>query len=219
MGALVLTTFVTLDGVMQAPGGPQEDTRGGFPHGGWSFPYQDETAGGFIAGVFDRADAFLLGRRTYQIFAAYWPRVTDPANPIAVKLNSLPKYVASRSLGNATWHNTTVVRGHDLAAEVTELKKRVGRELQVHGSGALAQSLLGLGLVDTLHLLTFPVVLGTGFRLFAEGTVPTAFRHVDGQVTPSGVSIQTYQPAGRPSYGTFELPEDVPEAPEEGTGS
>jgi dihydrofolate reductase len=211
MGTLTITTFVTLDGVLQAPGGPEEDTRGGFPYGGWSYPYNDEDFGRFMTGVFDQVDAFLLGRRTYQIFAAFWPRVTDPADPIAAKLNSLPKYVASRTLTDVTWENTTVVRGHDMAAEVTELKKRTGRELQVHGSGALAQSLLGLGLVDKLHLLTYPVVLGTGFRLFAEGTVPTAFRHVDGRITSSGISIQTYEPAGRPTYGSYELPEPEPE--------
>lgn len=152
--------------------------------------------------VFSRVDAFLLGRRTYEIFAGYWPKITDPADPIAAKLNSLPKYVASQSLTQADWKGTTVIGG-DLGKEVTALKERTERELQVHGSGALAQSLLALDLVDTLHLLTFPVLLGAGRRLFAEGAVPTAFRHVGGATTASGVTIHTYEREGRPTYGSY----------------
>ncbi|MET9382692.1 dihydrofolate reductase family protein [Streptomyces sp. NPDC002928] len=207
MGKLVSTIFVTLDGVYQAPGGPQEDTRGGFQHGGWSFPYGDDDFGRFINEVFDGAGAFLLGRRTYDIFASFWPKVTDPADPVAGKLNALPKYVASSTLTTPDWAGTTVVSG-DLAKEVTVLKERTDGELQVHGSGALVGSLLALDLVDTLHLLTFPVVLGTGLRLFREGAVPTAFRHVGGRVTAAGVSIQTYDFAGRPEYGSYELPDN-----------
>jgi dihydrofolate reductase len=206
MGKLVLTSFVTLDGVYQAPGGRDEDRRGGFDHGGWSFPYGDEDFGRFVSEVFERAGAFLLGRRTYEIFAAFWPKVTDPADPIASRLNSLPKYVVSTTLDQADWAGTTVVRG-DLAKEITALKERTDGELQLHGSGALAQSLLAQDLIDTVHLLTFPVVLGTGLRLFAEGAVPTAFRHTGGRVTGAGVSIQSYDLAGRPEYGTYELPE------------
>ncbi|MGW0824807.1 dihydrofolate reductase family protein [Streptomyces sp. NPDC002845] len=202
MGKLTLTSFVTLDGVYQAPGGPDEDTRGGFEHGGWSVPYGDEDFGRFIGEVFGRADAFLLGRRTYEIFAGYWPKITDPADPVASKLNSLPKYVASRTLTQPEWAGTTVL-GDDLGKEVTALKERTGREVQIHGSGALAQSLLALDLVDTVHLLTFPVVLGSGLRLFAEGALPTAFRHAGGRITGAGVSIQTYERQGRPTYGSY----------------
>ncbi|MEW2113894.1 dihydrofolate reductase family protein [Streptomyces sp. NPDC005474] len=208
MGTLTLTSFVTLDGVYQAPGGPKEDPRGGFEHGGWSVPYGDEDFGRFVGEVFDRVDAFLLGRRTYNIFASYWPKITDPADPIASKLNTLPKYVVSAGLQEPEWANTTVLGG-DLGKEVAALKERTDREVQVHGSGLLAQSLLALDLVDKVHLLTFPVVLGTGRRLFAEGAVPTAFRHAGGRTTAAGVSIQTYEFAGRPEYGTYELPQNA----------
>ncbi|MFE1248341.1 dihydrofolate reductase family protein [Streptomyces sp. NPDC058735] len=208
MGTLVSTLFITLDGVYQAPGGPQEDTRGGFPHGGWSFPYADEDFGRFITEVFARPGAFLLGRRTYDIFAPYWPKVTDPADPVASKLNSLPKYVPSSTLKAPGWAGTTVLSG-DLAEEVAGLKDRTTGEIQVHGSGALVRSLLALDLVDTLHLLTFPVVLGSGFRLFPEGSVPTAFEHAGGSVTGTGVSIQTYHPKGRPEYGEYGMPEEA----------
>lgn len=208
MGTLTLTSFVTLDGVHQAPGGPHEDPRGGFQQGGWTVPYWDEDFGRFIDEVFARVDAFLLGRRTYDIFASYWPKVTDPADPVASRLNALPKYVASASLEDPEWSGTTVLSG-DLGTEVAALKERTARELQVHGSGVLAQSLLALDLVDKVHLLTFPVVLGAGRRLFAEGAVPTAFRHTDGRTTAAGVSIQTYEFAGRPEYGTYELPENA----------
>lgn len=204
MGTLTLTSFVTLDGVYQAPGGPKEDPRGGFEHGGWSVPYGDEDFGRFVGEALERADAFLLGRRTYNIFASYWPKVTDPADPIASRLNALPKYVVSAGLQEPEWANTTVLSG-DLGKEVAALKERTDREVQVHGSGLLAQSLLALDLVDKVHLLTFPVVLGTGRRLFAEGAVPTAFRHAGGRTTAAGVSIQTYEFAGRPEYGTYEL--------------
>ncbi|MPY63083.1 dihydrofolate reductase family protein [Streptomyces spongiae] len=208
MGKLTLTQFVTLDGVYQAPGGPEEDRRNGFEHGGWTFPYADEDFGRFVDENFGRVDAFLLGRRTYEIFAGYWPKVTDPANPVASKLNSLPKYVASSTLTQPEWSNTTVLAG-DLEKEVADLKERTEGEVQIHGSGALAQSLLALDLIDTVHLLTFPVVLGSGFRLFARGLVPTAFRHAGGSVTSRGVSIQTYDLEGRPTYGSFDLPEDA----------
>ncbi|MFF4501063.1 dihydrofolate reductase family protein [Streptomyces sp. NPDC001401] len=208
MGKLVSTIFVTLDGVYQAPGGPQEDTRGGFEHGGWSFVYGDDDFGRFVNEVFERPAAFLLGRRTYDIFASYWPKVTNPDNLIAGKLNALPKYVASSTLTDPEWANTTVISG-DLAKEVTALKERTDGELQVHGSGALVQSLLALDLVDTLHLVTFPVVLGTGLRFFVEGAVPTRFRRTGGRITPAGVSIQSYDLAGRPEYGSYELPENA----------
>jgi dihydrofolate reductase len=144
---LTLTTFLSVDGVMQAPGGPDEDRSGGFDQGGWLVPYADDDMGEFMAGVMAEADAFLLGRRTYDIFAAAWPRVTDPADPIATKLNGLPKFVPSSSLQEPAWDPTTILRG-DLVEEVEALKARPGRELQVHGSGALARSLLRHGLID-----------------------------------------------------------------------
>ncbi|MFJ9629895.1 dihydrofolate reductase family protein [Streptomyces sp. NPDC091280] len=206
MGKLVSTIFVTLDGVYQAPGGPEEDTRGGFEHGGWSFVYGDDDFGRFVVDVFDRSAAYLLGRRTYDIFASYWPNMTDPADPIASKLNALPKYVASATLTDPSWAGTTVLGG-DLAKEVTALKERTEGEVQVHGSGALVRSLLELDLLDTVHLVTFPVVLGTGLRLFPEGTTPRAFRRTGGTITGTGVSIQTYDLAGRPTYGSYADPE------------
>ncbi|MEU6735839.1 dihydrofolate reductase family protein [Streptomyces physcomitrii] len=199
-----LTAFVSLDGVHQAPGGPEEDTSGGFTQGGWSVPYGDEDFGRFITEVFDRAEAFLLGRRTYEIFAAHWPRVTDPADPVAGKLNRLPKYVASTTLASADWAHTTVL-GEDVPERVRQLKSRPGGELQVHGSARLARTLLAHGLVDTLHLLVFPVVLGSGRTLFGGGALPTAFTLGGVRTTSTGVVIHTYEAAGRPEYGSYAL--------------
>jgi dihydrofolate reductase len=208
MAQLSITTFVTLDGVMQAPGGPNEDPSDGFDLGGWSVPYGDEDFGRFITEVFDRAGAFLLGRRTYEIFAGYWPKVTDPADPVASRLNTLPKYVASTTLDQADWEGTTVIGG-DLVKEVAAIKERTDGELQIHGSGGLAQSLMKHDLIDTLNLLVFPVVLGKGRRFFADGAVPTAFRHAASRTTGTGVAIHTYELEGRPQYGTYELNEGV----------
>ncbi|MFI0962828.1 dihydrofolate reductase family protein [Streptomyces sp. NPDC021080] len=202
MGKLTLTAFVTLDGVHQAPGGPEEDRSGGFEHGGWSVPYGDDDFGRFVVDNFSRVEAFLLGRHTYEIFAGYWPKMTDPADPIASKLNALPKYVASSTLTEPAWEGTTVISG-DLGKEVAALKDRTEGELQIHGSALLAQSLFALDLIDTLHLMTFPVVLGTGRRLFAEGTLPTAFRRTGGTVTGAGVAVNTYEREGRPTYGSY----------------
>jgi dihydrofolate reductase len=205
---LTLTTFVTLDGVMQAPGGPNEDPSGGFEHGGWLVPYADGDMGEAMAGFFDEADAFLLGRRTYEIFAAHWPRVDDPDDPIASRLNSLPKHVASRTLEEVSWQGSKLIEG-DLAEEVAELKRAPGRELQVHGSGALARSLMPHGLIDEYRLLTYPVVLGKGQRLFAEGTRPAALRLIDCKTTSTGVIVSRYEAAGEPTLGSFELPESA----------
>jgi len=155
-----------------------------------------------MAGVFDQADAFLLGRRTYDIFVAYWPRITDPADPIASRLNTLPKYVASTTLSTVDWHHTTLITG-DVAAAVTELKKQPGRELQVHGSGTLARTLINNELIDEYRLLIFPVVVGAGMRLFADGILPTGLKLVDTKTTGAGAAIHVYQPTGRPEYGTF----------------
>ena len=197
---LTVTTFVTLDGVYQAPGGPDEDRSGGFEQGGWLVPYADQDFGDAIDGFFSEADAFLLGRRTYEIFAAYWPKQTDTDDPVPTKLNSLPKYVASRTLSEVSWEGSQLIQG-DLAEAVAKLKEQPGRELQVHGSGQLAAALQQQGLVDEYRLLTYPVVLGKGMRLFPEGSRPTAMRLLDTQTTSAGVTINRFEPTGDPEYG------------------
>ncbi|MFD4030812.1 dihydrofolate reductase family protein [Streptomyces sp. NPDC058637] len=203
MAKLTLTTFVTLDGVMQAPGGPEEDPSGGFECGGWMVPFADEGMIEYANETFDRAGAFLLGRRTYDIFSAYWPRVTDPEDRIAARLNTLTKHVVSTTLKDPEWENTTVVSG-DVAAEVARLKERTEEgELQIHGSGALARSLMPYDVIDEYHLLVHPVFLGRGRRLFPDGGLPTAFELTDARTTASGVAVQTYRPAGHARFGTF----------------
>ncbi len=198
---LTITTFVTLDGVMQCPGAPDEDGTG-FEYGGWSVPYGDDDFGKFMSGVIGNAEAFLLGRKTYEIFAGYWPGVTDADHPIAVPLNRLPKYVVTSTLTKLDWHNSTAVRG-DLAEEVSRLKARPGRELQVHGSGALAQALIEHGLVDEYRLLIFPVILGTGRQLFPRTPVTAALQLADSRTTGAGVTILTLRPAGRATFGSY----------------
>ncbi|MFB7590858.1 dihydrofolate reductase family protein [Streptomyces sp. NPDC056169] len=202
MATLSLTQFLTLDGVHQAPGGPEEDPSGGFEHGGWSVPFGDEDFGQYMADVFTRPTAFLLGRRTYEIFAGYWPRHDNPDDPIASKLNGLPKYVASTTLESADWTGSTLLRG-DVVKEVADLKESLGGEIQLHGSAGLARTLLDHDLIDTLHLLVFPVVLGSGRRLFSDGVRPTSFRLTDTRTTGSGVALHTYELAGRPTYGSY----------------
>jgi dihydrofolate reductase len=199
---LTLHTFLTLDGVMQAPGGPDEDRDGGFSHGGWSFPYGDEDFGVAVAGWFGHASAFLLGRKTYQIFASYWPTVTDPTDPVASKLNALPKYVASATLRSADWNNSALLGG-DLATEVAKLKEQPGDELQVHGSGELAQALIGHDLVDEYRLLYFPVHLGSGKKLFPDGARAAALRLLQASTTSTGVIIASYAPDGPARYGSY----------------
>ena len=203
---LTLHTFLTLDGVMQAPGGPDEDPSGGFGYGGWSAPYGAEESGAAITGWFEHASAFLLGRKTYQIFAAYWPRVTDPGNPIASKLNALPKYVASATLTSADWHNSQLLGG-DVVTEVGKLKERPGDELQVHGSGELAQALIEADLVDEYRLTFIPVHLGSGRKLFRDGTRAAALRLIKSSVTSTGVIIASYLPDGPVRTGSFDLDE------------
>lgn len=203
MAELTLTTFLTLDGVMQAPGGPGEDPSGGFPHEGWLVPHADADMGTTMDEIFTKADAFLLGRTTYDIFAGHWPRVTDPNDPIASKLNSLPKFVASRTRTTFTWSGTTHVP--DVVKEVGDLKKRFAREVQVHGSCGLAQTLIEHDLIDEYRLLTFPVVLGTGKRLFGAGAVPTSLSLVRATTTGKGVIVSVYRRAGSLKTGSFAL--------------
>ncbi|HZB31764.1 MAG TPA: dihydrofolate reductase family protein [Streptosporangiaceae bacterium] len=200
---LTVTTFLTLDGVMQAPGAPEEDPSEGFGFGGWMVPYMDDAEfGPAVDAWFATADAFLLGRKTYEIFAGYWPQVTDENEPVARALNSLPKYVASTTLDRVEWNNSTLL-DKDVVAAVTELKNRPGRDLQVHGSGDLAQTLIENDLVDEFRLFIYPVVLGRGKRLFGAGTVPAALRLVGAKTTAAGVAVHTYERAGSPEFGTF----------------
>ena len=201
MAKLTMTTFLTLDGVMQAPGGPGEDKSGGFKQGGWLVPFADLDMGHLVTRWFREADAFLLGRGTYEVFAAHWPRVRDPGDDVATSLNALPKYVASRTLEKATWTGTTIIR--DVVSEVTTIKKRYQREVQVHGSAGLAQTLLQHGLVDEFRLWIYPVILGQGKRLFAEGTVPTSFKHVETHTTSTGVVVAVYRPEGKPMHDSL----------------
>jgi dihydrofolate reductase len=208
MRKLVVGTFLTLDGVMQAPGGPDEDRDGGFPHGGWLVPYFDDKFAEIMAEWTKRAGAFLLGRKTYEIFAGSWPKSTDPADEIATALNSRPKFVASRTLGKVSWNNSHLIKG-DVAEEVAKLTAQDGGEIQVHGSGNLLQTLLRHDLIDTLRLWQFPVVLGTGKRLFGEGTIPGSFRLVDTQQSTTGAVLHVYERAGDLRYGEVEVGQET----------
>ena len=203
MGKLVVGTFVTVDGVMQAPGGPDEDREGGFEHGGWLVPFFDEALGELMDELMVKhGDALLLGRKTYEIFIQHWPHVGDE-DPMAAKLNAMPKYVASRTLERADWKNTTVLGG-ELAEEITRLKERHD-EIQVSGSADLIQSLLRADLVDEFSLLVFPVVLGTGKRLFGDGTIPRSMRLTETKTFPTGVAFHRYEKVGAPEYGAVGL--------------
>jgi dihydrofolate reductase len=202
MGKLVVGTFLTLDGVMQGPGGPEEDTEGGFEHGGWSVPFWgDDRMGEFMDESMGRADAVLLGRKTYEIFAGHWPNVGDD-DPMAAKLNSVQKYVASTTLDSVGWQNSTLIEG-DVAEGVAKLKDE-RTEIQVPGSQNLIQTLLKHDLIDEYRLWVFPVALGTGKRLFADGTMPTNLKLVATETSSTGVAMNTYEAAGRPEYGSFE---------------
>jgi dihydrofolate reductase len=200
MPKIVVNAFLTLDGVMQAPGGPEEDPEGGYTHGGWQAPYADDVMGRLVTeGVAD-ADGFLLGRKTYDIFASYWPKVTDPDNPIATALNSRPKYVVSRSLDRVTWRGSSLVKG-DVVAELRKLRQQPGRAVHTWGSTELLQTLLANDLVDEYRLFIFPVVLGSGKRLFASGTVPVALKQLESVTTGKGATYHRFERAGRPEYG------------------
>jgi dihydrofolate reductase len=203
MGKLVVGTFVTVDGVMQAPGGPDEDREGGFEHGGWVVPFFDEELGEHMdEQMVKRGDALLLGRKTYEIFIQHWPHVGDE-DPMAAKLNAAPKYVASRTLERADWNNTTVL-GRELADEITRLKEQHD-EIQVPGSAGLIQSLLRDDLVDEFSMLVFPLVLGTGKRLFGDGTIPRSMRLTETRTFRTGVAFHRYEKVGAPEYGAIGL--------------
>lgn len=201
---LSLTTFLTLDGVYQGPGGPGEDTSGGFTQGGWLMPVFDEDLGNFMNDVFVPAEGFVLGRRTYEIFAGSWPEMNDPADPVGTKLNSLPKYVATTTLSSVEWNNSHILGG-DVVTEVAKLKEQPGGELQIHGSGNLAQTLFDANLIDVFHFVVAPVVLGAGKRLFAEGRTPSSLKLVDLKSTASGVTLQTFEYSGAAAYGEFSV--------------
>jgi dihydrofolate reductase len=198
---LTTVTHVSVDGVMQGLGGSDEDRRGGFERGGWALPLFDEEGQAFLGEVFQRADAFLFGRWTYELFAGYWGVITDPGNPIAAALNSRPKYVASTTLTDPQWAGTTVLSG-DVAAAIGELKSQREGELQVHGSGTLVRWLLDRRLVDEVTLLTYPLVVGQGTRLFPATGPDVALDLRECRATGSGVTIQVYRPTGRPRYAT-----------------
>lgn len=210
MRKLMVTTFVSLDGVMQAPGGSDEDRDGGFEHGGWSVPHFGPDLIERMTTVVRRADALLLGRRTYDIFAATWP-LAEADDPIGSKMNSMRKYVASQTLDTVSWQNSTLLTG-DLAEAVRALKQDGGDdggvdggggEIQVHGSGDLIQTLIEHDLVDEFQVLAFPVLIGSGKRLFGKGTVPAGLKLLDTTPSDSGVVISTYARAGRVGYGAM----------------
>jgi dihydrofolate reductase len=201
---LTVTTFLSVDGVYQGPGGPEEDRSGGFDRGGWLVPHFDEATGEFMNSIFQNVDAFLLGRRTYEIFAASWPKATDPNDPVATKLNTLPKYVASTTLTDLEWANSRVIEG-DVVDGVRDLKEREGGELQVHGSGQLVWFLLEHDLVDRLNLLVFPVIVGAGRRLFSDSGMAIGLALDESRTTPSGVTISVYRPTGRAEFGEVEV--------------
>jgi dihydrofolate reductase len=198
MRKIIVLSFITLDGVMQAPGGPEEDPSGGFTYGGWTVPYFDEYLGNVMGEQMGRPFDLLLGRKTYEIFAAYWPHQTDPG---AAGINNAVKYVASHQPITSDWQKTVPVK--DVMREVKELKGQDGLEIQVHGSGNLIQTLLKSDLVDEFWLKIFPITLGKGKRLFAEGTIPAGFKLLDSSISPGGVIIASYVRAGEVKTGSF----------------
>jgi dihydrofolate reductase len=204
MRKLTVSTFLTLDGVMQAPGGPEEDDSGGFAHGGWLVNYWDEHVGRFMDEAMSKPFDLVLGRKTYDIFddifAAYWPHASEEAE--AKSLNDATKYVASRSHPTLGWSNSVLIEGN-VAEGIAALKQEDGPELQVHGSGDLIQTLLRHNLIDQYRLLIFPVLIGSGRRLFSEGTIPSGLKLLDSTVSTTGVVMGTYEPAGEIVTGSF----------------
>jgi dihydrofolate reductase len=200
MRKLIVSTFLTLDGVMQAPGGPNEDDSGGFKHGGWSVNYWDEKMGQIMDEATSTPFAMVLGRKTYDIMAAHWPHASEEEG--AKVFNDATKYVASRSHPKLEWSNSVLIEG-DAAEGLAALKKEDGPELQVHGSANLIQSLMRQNLIDEYRLWVFPLVIGSGKRLFADGTIPSGLKLVDSKVSTTGVVIGTYEPAGEIVTGSF----------------
>jgi dihydrofolate reductase len=201
MRKLIVSTFLTLDGVMQAPGGPEEDESGGFEHGGWSVNYWDDLMGQVMSEATSRPFAMVLGRTTYDIMAGYWPNAPEEAG--GKVFNDATKYVASRGRPNLDlWNNSVLIEG-DAAQGLAALKQEDGPELQVHGSGNLIQTLMRHNLIDEYRLWVFPVLIGSGKRLFAEGTIPSGLKLVDSKVSTTGVVIGTYEPAGEVVTGSF----------------
>ena len=199
MRELIVNTFLTLDGIMQAPGGPEEDPSGGFDHGGWSFGYWDEPMQEVMGESMSKPFDLVLGRKTYEIFAAYWPQAEGPTAEV---LNRATKHVASRTLTELDWENSKLIEG-DVPEGVRALKAQDGPELQVHGSANLIQTLLEHGLIDEFRLWTFPVVLGKGKRLFDGGTLPGGLELTSSQVSSTGVITATYRTGAEIKYGSF----------------
>jgi dihydrofolate reductase len=204
MRKILVAAFTSLDGVMQAPGGPQEDPTGGFTLGGWTATYFDEALGTSLGSIFGRPFDLLLGRKTYDIFAAHWPYVTD--HPIAGAFTTVTKYVASRSNPKLTWQNSQLL-GKDTVASLKKLKDDNGPDLLVQGSSNLLQTLWKNGLVDEFSVLIFPIVLGKGKRLFGDGATPAGLKLIKAQSCPTGVIVANYQPAGNVKTGSFQLAE------------
>ncbi|MBI5057787.1 MAG: dihydrofolate reductase family protein [Nitrospirae bacterium] len=202
MRKLVVLSFITLDGVMQAPGGPEEDPTGGFKYGGWVAGYWDDFMGRVMDEQMAKPFDLLLGRKTYEIFAAHWPYIKD--DPLADKLNSAKKYVASTTLEKLDWANSTLIR-NNVPQEIIKLKQQDGPELQVHGSSDLIQTLLKHDLIDELRLKIFPAVIGTGKRIFGEGAIPSGFELLESKTSTTGVIIATYKRAGEIKTGSFAL--------------
>ena len=200
MPKIIVNAFLTLDGVMQAPGGPDEDREGGFQHGGWQAAYTDENVGRLVVDGVKDADAFLLGRKTYDIFSSYWPKIIDPGNPIAAALNSRPKYVLSRSLERVTWSNSSLIKG-DAVAAIRKLRQQPGRTVHTWGSTQALQTLLENDLIDEYRLFVYPLVLGSGKRLFGSGTVPAALKQVESVTTVRGPTFYRFERGGKPEYG------------------
>ncbi|NAL78477.1 dihydrofolate reductase family protein [Nitrososphaera sp. AFS] len=204
MRKLIVLSFISLDGVMQAPGGPEEDRTGGFKYGGWMFGYSDDFLLKVMVKQMGKPFDLLLGRKTYEIFAAYWPKVNTSENPFATRINNAKKYVVSRTLTKLDWNNSQLIEG-DVWNEIKKIKEQDGPEIQVHGSGNLIQMLLKYDLVDELWLKVFPITLGVGKRLFAEGTIPSGFKLLESELSPSGVIIASYECAGEVETGSFGL--------------
>lgn len=201
MPKIIVNAFTTLDGVMQAPGGPEEDLENGFKHGGWQAPFSEEMVGKLIVDGLEDADGFILGRKTYDIFSNYWPNITDPNNPIATALNSRPKYVLSRTLNSVSWNNSSLIKG-DVVAELQKLRAQPGKTLHTWGSTDALRTLQENDLIDEYRMFIFPVVLGDGKRLFGQGAKAVKFKKSELITTENGITFYRLTPDGAPEYGT-----------------